>query len=220
MSAQEKEKEPKESKPKDTKISEIPNVKIEEKQPEKTKEEKEKEELEKRQKRKERFGNKEKEEEAKVIISTKEEIEQRKERFKDQYEIIQAEKEKKKEEDDEKEILELNNIINNLKIEIESLKSNKPQPMINRNKFLCDAYKSYVNKKLLRYKIKLLVYLILKSKYDKLMKINEKKEKVVIKQPVTPPPQSLIKITKRSTLKDISVQETPGKVSYKRRNEK
>ena len=79
MSAQEKEKEPKESKPKDTKISEIPNVKIE------------------------RFGNKEKEEEAKVIISTKEEIEQRKERFKDQYEIIQAEKEKKKEEDDEKE---------------------------------------------------------------------------------------------------------------------
>ena len=120
----------------------------------------------------------------------------------------------------EKEILELNNIINNLKIEIESLKSNKPQPMINRNKFLCDAYKSYVNKKLLRYKIKLLVYLILKSKYDKLMKINEKKEKVVIKQPVTPPPQSLIKITKRSTLKDISVQETPGKVSYKRRNEK
>ena len=48
-----------------------------------------KEELEKRQKRRERFGNKEKEE-TNVIISTKEEIEQRKERFKDLYEIVQA----------------------------------------------------------------------------------------------------------------------------------
>ena len=88
----------------------------------------------------------------------------------------------------------LNNSNDNINEEIKEkiIKQKEKNGMENNKNF----NENINDKKILRYKIKLLVYLILKSKYDKLMKINEKKEKVVIKQPVTPPPQSLIKILK------------------------
>ena len=131
------------------------------------------------------------------------------------------------------EINRLNNVIRNLKIEIENYSINNKLIVVKditttnnnnrncycRNYFLCASLKYYINNLLSRQKIKFLMRLILKWKYEKLLDKNKKIE-IPIKSttPITPQPNNRIKIIRKKEPVEGG-QEIPGKVSYKRRNE-
>ena len=121
------------------------------------------------------------------------------------------------------EICRLNTQIKNLTLELENLKKQKLTPIKeviqDKNKIMSDAIKSFIRKWLIKYKIKLLVRLILKRKYDKLMERNKKINVEVKTKAITPNPENRIKIVKRNSTQNLNVEEIPGKVSYKRRNE-
>ena len=84
---------------------------------------------------------------------------------------------------------------------------------------ICDAVKSFIKNWLIKYKIKMLVRLLLKMKYDKLMQKNKKINVEIKTKATTPNPENRITIVKRSSTQMQNVDEVPGKVSYKRRNE-
>ena len=120
------------------------------------------------------------------------------------------------------EINRLNNVIRNLKIEIENYSINNKLVVVKdinnnlyRNNFLCEFLKYYINKLLARHKMKMLMRLILKWKYAKWIEKNKKIEIPIKSTPITPQPHNRIKVIKKRD----SVEEIPGKVSYKRRNE-
>ena len=115
------------------------------------------------------------------------------------------------------EINRLNNIIKDLMQEIENLKNQKlptiKESNLDRNILLCEFIKFYVNRLLARHKYKFLIRLLLKRLLEKNKKIEEIKSK-----PITPQPDSRIKVVRKKSVVDPNA-EIPGKVSYKRRNE-
>ena len=118
------------------------------------------------------------------------------------------------------EINRLNELIKNLRIELENIKKQKPLSKADYHKLICKAMKYFIDKWLAKYKIKLLVRLYLKMNYEKLMDKYKRVEVKTKTKPVTPTPETRIKIVKRNTIQEIGNLELPGKVSYKRRNEK
>ena len=114
------------------------------------------------------------------------------------------------------EINRIKAIIQNLMQELENLKKPVSSNNTDRNIFISEFLKLYANKLLSRHKIKFLTRLILKRKLEQMMEKNKKPVEIKT-TPITPPPDNKIKIVKRKTMEGLP--ETPGRVSYKRRNE-
>ena len=115
------------------------------------------------------------------------------------------------------EINRLNDIIKNLTLDLANNKKEKIQVNnMNRNTIIAEILKIYTNKLLSIDKMKFLLRLILKMKYEQM----KEKNKIIVETkttPITPPPNNRIKIVKRNPVEGNP--DVPGKVSYKRRNE-